>query len=173
MATREQLGFAQRVYTAAKKANTEIDPSFVTAQAMLETGWGKKIIGTANLFGITKGSQWDGKIVMVKTHEYYNTPKFKPTPPDKLVSVCKVAGKQRWYYTMMRAFKDFDTIEDCLREHLRLFRKSGYKDAWPYRKDPFEFAKRICDGVGCKYATDPAYLTTITSIIKTVKSKCR
>ena len=173
MATREQLGFAQRVYTAAKKANTEIDPSFVTAQAMLETGWGKKIIGTANLFGITKGSQWDGKIVMVKTHEYYNTPKFKPTPPDKLVSVCKVAGKQRWYYTMMRAFKDFDTIEDCLREHLRLFRKSGYKDAWPYRKDPFEFAKRICDGVGCKYATDPAYLNIITSIIKTVKSKCR
>ena len=112
MATREQLGFAQRVYTAAKKANTEIDPSFVTAQAMLETGWGKKIIGTANLFGITKGSQWDGNIVMVKTHEYYNTPNFKPTPPDKLVSVCKVAGKQRWHYTMMRAFKDFDTIED-------------------------------------------------------------
>lgn len=172
MATREQIGFAKRVYAAAKRANQEIDPAFVTAQAILETGWGKKVIGTANLFGITKGSQWKGKIVMVKTHEYYNTPNFKPTPPDKLVSVCKVAGKQRWYYTMMRAFKDFDTIEDCLREHLRLFQKPGYKDAWPYRKDPFRFAYLICDEVGCKYATDPSYLTTITSLIKTVRRYC-
>ena len=50
---------------------------------------------------------------------------------------------------------------------------SGYKYAWPFRKDAYQFARKICDGVGCKYATDPAYLTTITSIIKTVKSKCR
>lgn len=173
MATREQLKFAQQVYTAAKNINDEISPSFVTAQAMLETGWGKNVIGTANLFGITKGSQWSGKVVMVKTHEYFKTPAFKATPPDKVLSVCKVAGKQQYYYTMMRAFKDFDTIEDCLKEHLRLFQKSGYKDAWPYRKDPFEFAKRICDGVGCKYATSPTYLTTITSIIKTVQKNCK
>lgn len=173
MATRAQLAFAQQVYTAAKAANTEIDPAFVTAQAMLETGWGNKVIGKCNLFGITKGSQWNGNIVMVKTHEYFSTPAFIPTPPDKVLSVCKVKGKKLWYYTMMRAFKDFDTMEDCLKEHLRLFQKSGYKDAWPYRKDPFEFAKRICDGVGCKYATDPTYLTAITSIIKTIQKNCK
>ena len=64
MPNKTQMAFARQVYAAAVEANTEIDPAFVTAQAMLETGWGSKVIGNANLFGITKGSQWDGPIVM-------------------------------------------------------------------------------------------------------------
>lgn len=172
MATKAQLAFAKQVLYAALAAKTEINPSFITAQAILETGWGKRIIGKANLFGITKGSQWDGPIVMVKTHEYFKTPNQKFKAPDRILSVCKVKGKNLWYYTVERAFKDFETIGDCLKEHERLFQKPGYKDAWPYRNDPFEFARRICDGVGCKYATDPAYLATITSLIKTVQNKC-
>lgn len=41
MASKAQLAFARQVYAAAvEKAKTEIDPAFVTAQAMLETGWG-------------------------------------------------------------------------------------------------------------------------------------
>lgn len=173
MPTKTQLAYAQQVYTAAKEVKTEIAPEFITAQAMYETGWGKKVIGKYNLFGITKGSQWTGKIVMVKTHEYFNTPNQKATPPDRIISICKVKNKKQWYYTMERAFKDFDSLADCLKEHERLFQKPGYKDAWPYRKDAQEFAKRICDGVGCKYATDPAYLTTISSIIKTIVKKCK
>lgn len=47
MATKQQLAFAQQVYTAARNAETEINPAFVTAQAMLETGWGKRVIGRA------------------------------------------------------------------------------------------------------------------------------
>ena len=69
MATKTQLAFAKQVLYAALAAKTEINPSFITAQAILETGWGKKIIGNAHLFGITKGSQWDGPMVMAKTHE--------------------------------------------------------------------------------------------------------
>ena len=83
---------------------------------------------------------------MVKTHEYFKTPKQKFKEPDRIVSVCKVAGKNLWYYTVMRAFKDFDSVGDCLKEHERLFQKPGYKDAWPCRKDPFKFAQKICDG---------------------------
>lgn len=173
MPTKVQLAYAQQVYTAAKEAKTEIDPAFVTAQAMYETGWGKNKVGEFNLFGITKGSQWSGKIVMVKTHEYFKSPNQKFNPPDKVISVCKVKGKNLYYYTVNRAFKDFDSLGDCLKEHERLFQKPGYKDAWPHRKDPFLFARKICDGVGCKYATDPAYLTTITSIIKTIQSRCK
>lgn len=94
MASKTQLAFARQVYAAAVEAKTEIDPAFVTAQAMLETGWGARVIGKANLFGITKGSQWDGDIVMVKTHEYFKTPKQKFKEPDRIVSVCKVAGKK-------------------------------------------------------------------------------
>lgn len=56
MPNKTQMAFARQVYAAAVEAKTEIDPAFVTAQAMLETGWGSKVIGQANLFGITKGS---------------------------------------------------------------------------------------------------------------------
>ena len=66
MPNKTQMAFARQVYAAAVEANTEIDPAFVTAQAMLETGWGSKVIGNANLFGITKGSQWNGPVVMVR-----------------------------------------------------------------------------------------------------------
>ena len=154
MATKSQIAFAQQVYAAAQKVS-EIAPDFVAAQAGLETGWGEK-----------KGG-------MVWTHEYFATDGKKFNPPDKIVSICKVKGKKMWYYTVDRAFKDFDSMEDCLVEHNRLFQKPGYADAWPYRKNALEFAKRICDGVGCKYATDPAYLTTIMSIIKSVRKYCK
>jgi len=172
MATKSQIAFAQQVYAAARKVS-EIAPDFVAAQAVLETGWGEKKVGKYNVFGITKGSQWNGKVVMVRTHEYFATDGKKFNPPDKIVSICKVKGKKMWYYTVDRAFKDFDSMEDCLVEHNRLFQKPGYADAWPYRKNALEFAKRICDGVGCKYATDPAYLTTIMSIIKSVRKYCK
>lgn len=45
MPNKTQMAFARQVYAAAVEANTEIDPAFVTAQAMLETGWGSKVIG--------------------------------------------------------------------------------------------------------------------------------
>lgn len=173
MPNKAQLIFAQQVYTAAVNAKTEISPVFIAAQAAFETGWGKKKVGKFNIFGITKGSYWTGKVVMVTTHEYHNTPHLKLPKGDRIISVCKVTGKNLWYYTAERAFKDFDSLEECLKEHERLFQKVGYKDAWKYRKDPVEFAKHICDGVGCKYATDPSYLVTITSIIKTVEKYCK
>ena len=115
MPNKTQMAFARQVYAAAVEANTEIDPAFVTAQAMLETGWDSKVIGQANLFGITKGSQWDGPIVMVKTHEYLKTPNQKFKASDRILSVCKVKGKNLWYYTVERAFKDFPTIGECRR----------------------------------------------------------
>ena len=52
--------FAKMVYDAAK--GLDIHPLFVTAQACLETGWGKKTIGKYNIFGITKGS-WEGRTI--------------------------------------------------------------------------------------------------------------
>ena len=50
--------FVAWVYPEACKG--EISPVFVTAQAALESGWGKSGIGN-NLFGITKGSSWTGR----------------------------------------------------------------------------------------------------------------
>lgn len=172
MATEAQRAFARNIYQAAHKT-TDIAPEFVTAQAILESGWGKSRVGKYNLFGITKGSNWTGKTVLVKTHEYFSTPNRKFTPPERVVSVCKVKGKQQWYYTVYRLFKDFDSLSDCLREHTRLLQKPGYADAWPYRKDAEEFARRICDYKGSRYATSPDYLRMMLSLIKSVRKICK
>ena len=116
MATQQQIDFAREIYRAAKKA-TDIAPDFVTAQAILESGWGKSRVGRFNLFGITRGSAWKGKTVLVLTHEYFNTPDRKFNAPERVVSIAKCKVGNRWYYTVYRLFKDFDSLEECLQEH--------------------------------------------------------
>lgn len=172
MATIAQRDFARNIYVAAQKAS-DIAPEFVTAQAILESGWGKARVGKYNLFGITKGSRWTGKTVLVKTHEYFNTPNRTFVAPERVVSICKCKGENRWYYTVYRLFKDFDSLADCLAEHSRLLQKPGFADAWPYRHDAEEFARRICDNRGSKYATSPDYLRQMLSLIVSVRKMCQ
>lgn len=162
MPTITQIQFARTIYAAAKKA-TDIAPEFVTAQAILESGWGRSRVGQHNLFGITRGTGWKGKTVLVLTHEYFNTPNRQFTPPERIVSVVKTATPGRYHYTVYRLFKDFNSLEECLAEHTRLLQKPGYADAWPYRKDAEQFARRICNTRGCRYATSPIYLKQILS----------
>lgn len=167
MATKQQQDFCRAIYKAAQKIG-EISPLFVAAQACLESSWGLKKVGNYNIFGITKGSNWTGKTVLVLTSEVFNVPGKKFYPPEKVVSITKTSqGKYR--YKVYRLFKDFASYDECLQEHLRIFKKPGYADAWPYRKDAMEFAKRITNNVGCKYATDPNYLTTMRAMIASVK----
>ena len=167
MATKQQQDFCKEVYKAACKIN-EISPVFVAAQACLESSWGAKRVGKYNLFGITKGTGWTGKTVLVLTSEVFPTPNKKFSAPEKVVSVIK-RRDGRYQYKVYRLFKDFNSMEDCLREHLRLFQKPGYADAWPYRKNAREFAKRIADSKGCKYATDPHYAETMEAMIRSVE----
>lgn len=167
MATKQQQDFCKEVYNAACKIN-EISPVFVAAQACLESSWGAKRVGKYNLFGITKGTGWSGKTVLVLTSEVFPTPNKKFAAPEKVVSVIK-RRDGRYQYKVYRLFKDFASMEDCLREHLRLFKKPGYADAWPYRKNAREFAKRIVNNKGCKYATDPHYAETMEAMIRSVE----
>lgn len=171
MATQQQIDFAHQIYEASKKA-TDIAPEFVTAQAILESGWGKSRVGRFNLFGITKGSNWKGKTVLVLTHEYFNTPNKHFALPERVLSVAKCKTGNRWFYTVYRLFKDFDSMEECLQEHTRLLQKPGYADAWPYRKNAIEFTRRICDGHGSQYATAPGYFAQMVGLIKMVNRIC-
>lgn len=159
--------FCKWVYSTAIKA-TDINPLFVTAQAALESGWGKSCIGHYNLFGITKGTNWTGKTILVTTHEVFSTTEVKFTAPEEVIGISRI-GANRYRYTVKRLFKDFQSLEECLSEHSRIFQKPGYADAWPYRKSAFEFAKRISNGGACKYATDPNYYATMCAMIHSVE----
>lgn len=171
MPTTAQRDFCKAIYHAAERIN-EISPLFVAAQACLESGWGAHIIGKYNCFGITKGSNWTGKTKLVLTSEVFSTDKVRFNPPEKIVSITPLKSG-RYRYKVYRLFKDFDSWEDCLREHLRIFKKSGYADAWPYRKNAKEFARRIADNKGCKYATDPNYAQVMSAMIDSVQRVIR
>lgn len=75
--------FVKWIYPQARKMG-EINPVFVTAQAALESGWGKSAIGN-NLFGITKGSSWKGAVRLVTTTEYFSRPDVGFKAPEKVL----------------------------------------------------------------------------------------
>ena len=160
--------FVAWIYPQAKKLG-EIDPLFVTAQAALESGWGSSAIGN-NLFGITKGSSWNGAVRLVTTTEYFSRPDVTFNAPEEVLEVVQV-GERKYKYKVKRFFRDYDTVGDCLNDHLLVLRKKGYADAWPYRNDAGEYLRRIVDSVGSKYATDPNYVETMLKIIEMVKSQ--
>lgn len=159
--------FIIKVYNAAQGG--EVDPVFTTAQAGLESGWGAHAPGN-NFFGITKGSNWNGKVQLLNTIEYFSRDSVRFAPPETVLSITKLEDG-RYMYRVKRLFKVFDSMSDCLAEHERLFRKPIYADAWPYRKDPVEFARRITDEVGGKYATAANYFSKLKSAIDMVKKE--
>lgn len=159
--------FVKWIYPQAKKMG-EIDPVFVTAQAALESGWGKSAIGN-NLFGITKGSTWQGAVQLVNTTEYFTTSNVTFNAPEKVMSVTKI-GEKRYKYAVKRLFRDYDSVADCLTDHLAILKKSGYADAWPYRKDARQYVRKIVDGIGSKYATSPDYVQTMDKVFVMVEN---
>jgi flagellar protein FlgJ len=172
MATKkEQIEFVRTIYPEAKRlyeAKSGVHPLFVTAQAALETGWTvKKEVGN-NIFGITKGSSWTGDTKLILTTEYLKTANEKFNAPEKVVSVIK-AGENSYRYRVYRLFRVYGSIAGCLDDHLSLLKKPAYSDAWPYRDNPKEFARRIVDGTGAKYATAPDYAPVMYSIIDSVE----
>lgn len=157
--------FAKIIYAAAEKCS-DISPLFITAQAALESGWGKSKVGEYNLFGITKGS-WTGKTILIQTTEIHSTDSVKYNVPEKCLAITKLAsGKYR--YSVMRLFRDYGSLEACLSDHLVILQKPHFDHAWAYRKSPEIFVEKLQSGK-MKYATDPNYASSIKAVIKTVQ----
>ena len=173
MVTGKQREFCLKVYRAARalyeadKGHT-VSPLFTTAQAMLESGWGDRVIGN-NIFGVTAGSSWTGRKVLVTTTEYFATPAKTFTAPEGVLSIKKL-GERKYRYCVRRYFRDYSTLEDALKDHEALFKKPIYADAWPYRLQAKEFAKRISDAHLARYATAPDYAVLMGKMIDSVKN---
>lgn len=148
----------------------EINHVFVIAQAALESGWGKKKVGNNNLFGVTKGS-WNGKTVLVKTTEFFSSPGIKFDPPEEVHSVTKMPGG-RYKYSVSRLFRDYDSVKQCLDDHLDILKKPHFDHAWPHRNDPRKYVQALQSGK-YKYATGPAYVPTMLKIISMVEKELK
>lgn len=114
-------------------------PSITIAQAAEETGWGKYAIGN-NIFGVKAFSDWKGKKVNARTHEFYGGTK---------------TNEDAW-------FRDYDSIEQCMEDRGKVLshsRYAGVRNATNYA----DAAQALYTG---GYATNPSYPRNLISIIK-------
>jgi flagellar protein FlgJ len=141
-------GFVDRVLQHARRveAQTGLSAELMTAQAILETGWGRREIlrddGTSahNLFGIKAGSNWSGDTVEVVTHEYI--------------------GERR--VQVKASFRAYASYEESFADYARLIsenpRYAGVIDA-------STSADAIQALVSGGYATEPAYAETLQALL--------
>ncbi|AXK71290.1 flagellar assembly peptidoglycan hydrolase FlgJ [Lysobacter sp. TY2-98] len=138
--------FVKSLWPHAKKVAQELGVSAkaLIAQAALETGWGRKLVGgngnvSHNLFGIKAGGGWSGKSVASATHEY----------------VDGVRQSQR------ANFRSYSTPADSFSDYARLLGGGRYANARGTGEDAHAFASALQHA---GYATDPSYANKITAI---------
>lgn len=144
--------FVRRLLPAATAAGKRmgLPPEAMLAQAALETGWGKKIIGqkngdsSHNLFGIKADNSWKNSKTWVSTLEY-----------EQGIAV-KVQAPFRAYGSFNDSFNDY---VDFLQQNPR------YGQALQQTGSPGQYFKALQQA---GYATDPKYADKLSSIFNTV-----
>lgn len=135
----------QNVFYANRIAVKYGVPSLVTlAQAAWESGWGKHA-PKYNYFGMTAGSNYNGKVQYLTTYEYKNGVKVK------------VQRAFRAYESPLHAFSDYAS---------NLSNHPNYKDAFAYKRNPEAFFNEVFKG---GYATDPDYKKNVLLVMKMIK----
>ncbi len=138
--------------SAAKRLGVE--PSYLVAQAALETGWGKSMIrqkdgsNSHNLFGI-KASGWGGESAQVRTTEYVNGKPVKQT-----------AG-----------FRAYDSFEQSFNDYVDLLQNSGrYQSAIEVADSSGNSEHFMRELQKAGYATDPQYASKVNQIARKVRT---
>jgi peptidoglycan hydrolase FlgJ len=138
--------FVKSLWPHAKKTAEQLGVSAkaLIAQAALETGWGRKLVGgdkgvtSHNLFGI-KATGWKGAKVASGTHEY-------------------VDGVRQ---NIRDSFRAYASAAESFADYARLLGKERYAQARGTGDDVHRFASALQKG---GYATDPSYANKITAI---------
>ncbi len=140
--------FVQKLMPFAREAAERIGvpPQYLLAQAALETGWGKHLIGGSgeqsshNLFGIKAHRDWPGDTRTVTTHEY------------RQGIAIRQQAKFRAYPDWSASFNDY---VDFLQQNPR------YEKALASTEKPERFLNEL---QRAGYATDPRYADKIQRI---------
>ncbi|MBJ7220413.1 MULTISPECIES: flagellar assembly peptidoglycan hydrolase FlgJ [unclassified Brenneria] len=148
--------FAERLSVPAMIASLQsgIPHHLIMAQAMLESGWGKREITTSdgktshNIFGVKAGGNWDGEITSVMTTEY----------------------KDGQSYKLKQDFRVYDSYLHALNDYITLLTKnSRYKEV--LQANSAEQAAYALQKAG--YATDPNYGRKLVQIIEQIRSSAQ
>ncbi|MFD0739004.1 flagellar assembly peptidoglycan hydrolase FlgJ [Lysobacter koreensis] len=138
--------FVQSIWPHAQKTAAElgVPAKALVAQAALETGWGRRLVGrqgvtSHNLFGIKAGSKWAGERMSSATHEF-------------------VDGVRR---NERADFRAYGSPADSFADYARLLGNARYAGARGAGDDTHRFASALQKA---GYATDPSYAAKITAI---------
>ena len=123
-----------------------INPIGMMAQSALETGWGTHAPGNM-YFGI-KATNWNGVRQELYTTEYVNGEKVR------------VKQWFRAYPSAVESFEDYGKLISSLSRYEKALQYSGYNQVNMY-------LAAIAEG---GYATDPNYVSKLTSIANTIKN---
>ncbi len=146
--------FIATMLPMAKEAAAKIgvDPSYLVAQAALETGWGKSIIrdsdgsSSHNLFGIKAAGGWQGDAARALTTEY------------KGGQAVKEAAK----------FRSYDSFQDSFNDYVSFLQNNDrYDDALDVTANPKQFVRELQQA---GYATDPQYANKVAQIAKQMQT---
>lgn len=130
---------------------TSLFPSVKLAQAALESGWGRSVVGN-NMFGIkASGSQspyWHGETVTSGTSEWQGGA----------------------YVPTSSRFRKYASIGDSIKDHTWFLQNNRrYANAGVFSATTPEEQARALQRAG--YATDPSYASKLISIINTYNLK--
>jgi flagellar protein FlgJ len=116
-----------------------VSPKVLLAQAALETGWGRSIVGN-NIFGIKAGPSWSGAEVSALTHEMEG-------------------GQPVWERASFRAYP---SLAAAVKDYVALVGGSSrYQAAIGMGEDARGYAQALIEG---GYATDADYASKIAAL---------
>jgi peptidoglycan hydrolase FlgJ len=137
----EIAAFSQKLMPLLQKAGQQlgVSPKILLAQAAIETGWGRSVVGN-NLFGIKAGSSWSGQKVDAATHEYQN---------GELVSITD-------------SFRAYPSAEASVEDFVSLVASSPrYRAALNAGENAVAYAQGLLSG---GWATDINYVHKLQSV---------
>ena len=116
-----------------------VSPRILLAQAALETGWGRSVVGN-NVFGIKAGPSWSGAVVKAATHEVQN------------------GGT----VTRTDSFRSYASLPEAVQDFASLIANSDrYRQALGAADNAAAYASALAAG---GYATDSAYGAKLAAV---------
>ncbi len=157
----DRRGFLLQLSSALEGAleGTPLPKLGVLAQAVLETGWGKRVITTEagnssfNLFGI-KATGWNGDAVHTATREFQG-------------------GR---FLDKTEAFRVYDSLQSAVGDYVDVLRSSSrysplFSSAQEFGGDALAQVRKFADSLQKGgYATDPGYADKIVAVARSIIS---
>lgn len=163
--TPKQFVTAFLPFARQTQEKTGISAIAILAQAALESGWGKAIVGNM-LFGVKDTDGINGNEQLLTTTEYSRRSDLK-FPEIISVTPCIRNGQKYFKYRVMDYFRKYNTPEECFTDHANFFlRNPRYAEALKVKSDPKLFIDAIAKA---GYATDPNYSALLKSVAYSVE----